>query len=97
MSWYITGVYRIEKPDLHIDIYDISELHTIKKNNSSLTLGGSVTLTRAENTFIESSKDQGFQHLQHMANHVDLIASVPVRNVSKFKMFISFFIKYFLI
>lgn len=34
-------------------------------------------------TFEKYSKEPGFKYLQHLAKHIDLIASVPVRNVSK--------------
>lgn len=78
------GVYRLEKPQIYLDLNDVTDLHRVEKNDKSLTFGGNCTLTVAKNTFKKYSKDPGFQHLQHMANHVDVIASVAIRNVSFF-------------
>ncbi|XP_061934259.1 uncharacterized protein LOC107992596 isoform X2 [Apis cerana] len=75
------GVYRSEIPDIIIDINDISDLRNIRKDNDTLTIGGNVTLTVAIETFEKYSKEPGFKYLQHLAKHIDLIASVPVRNI----------------
>ncbi|XP_015110494.1 xanthine dehydrogenase [Diachasma alloeum] len=75
------GVYRLEKPQLYIDLNDISDLRRVEKTADSLILGGNVSLTVIKNSFIKYSGDTGFSHLRQMADHVDLIASVPVRNI----------------
>nr|XP_050853429.1 uncharacterized protein LOC127065310 isoform X1 [Vespula vulgaris] len=75
------GVYRIEKPDIYIDINDIPDLRRIEKSENHLTLGSNVSLTVAMKTFEKYSKDKGFEYLRHLAHHIDLIASVPVRNI----------------
>ncbi|XP_012221434.1 xanthine dehydrogenase/oxidase isoform X2 [Linepithema humile] len=75
------GVYRVGKNDLRIDINDIKELRNIEKTKQSLTLGGNISLTLAMETFRKYSSETGFKHLQHLAHHIDLIASVPVRNI----------------
>lgn len=75
------GVYRSKIPDLIIDINDISDLRNIRKDNDTLTIGGNVSLTVAMETFEKYSKEPGFKYLQHLAKHIDLIASVPVRNI----------------
>ncbi|XP_011334533.1 indole-3-acetaldehyde oxidase isoform X2 [Ooceraea biroi] len=75
------GVYRAGKHDLHIDINDIPDLRRIEKTNDSLTLGGGISLTVAMETFQKYSSEAGFKYLQHLAHHIDLIASVPVRNM----------------
>lgn len=75
------GVYRTDKTDLRIDINDIPDLRRIEKTAESLTLGGNVSLTVAMETFLKYSADAGFQYLHHLAHHIDLIASVPVRNI----------------
>lgn len=69
------------KNDLRIDINNIKELRNIGKTNKSLTLGGNISLTLAMETFRKYSSENGFKHLQHLAHHIDLIASVPVRNI----------------
>ncbi|KAL6263815.1 hypothetical protein P5V15_003898 [Pogonomyrmex californicus] len=75
------GVYRVGKNDLRIDINDIPDLRRIEKTNETLTLGGGVSLTTAMETFQKLSSETGFKYLHHLADHIDLIASVPVRNI----------------
>ncbi|XP_054016678.1 uncharacterized protein LOC128897052 isoform X1 [Hylaeus anthracinus] len=75
------GVYRLKVPDMYIDINDIPELRRINKTDTSLTVGSNVSLTVAMESFRKYSKETNFQYLQHLANHIDLIASVPVRNI----------------
>jgi xanthine dehydrogenase/oxidase len=75
------GVYRAGESDLRIDINDIPDLRYIVKTNESLTLGGNISLTMAMETFQKLSSEDGFKYLQHLAHHIDLIASVPVRNI----------------
>ncbi|XP_011302811.1 indole-3-acetaldehyde oxidase-like [Fopius arisanus] len=74
------GVYRLEKPEIYIDLNDISDLRRVEKTAENLIFGGNVTLSTVKNTFIEFCEESGFHHLRQMADHVDLIASVPVRN-----------------
>lgn len=59
---------------------DVPDLRRIEKTKDSLTLGGNVSLTVAMETFEKYSTEKGFKYLQHLAHHIDLIASVPVRN-----------------
>ncbi|KAK2583672.1 hypothetical protein KPH14_009602 [Odynerus spinipes] len=75
------GVYRLKKPDLYVDINDIPDLRRVEKSESSLTLGGNVSLTVTMENFEKYSKEKGFEYLRHLADHIDLIASVPVRNI----------------
>ncbi|KAI4474230.1 hypothetical protein M0802_015717, partial [Mischocyttarus mexicanus] len=75
------GVYRIVKPEVYIDINDIPDLRRIEKTEDSLTIGSNVSLTLAMNTFEKYSNYNGFEYLRHLAHHIDLIASVPVRNI----------------
>ncbi|XP_017763664.1 PREDICTED: xanthine dehydrogenase/oxidase-like isoform X2 [Eufriesea mexicana] len=75
------GVYRLKTPDITIDINDIPDLRNVKKDNNTLTIGGNVSLTVAMQTFEKYSKEPNFEYLHHLAKHIDLIASVPVRNV----------------
>ncbi|XP_025155411.1 xanthine dehydrogenase/oxidase isoform X3 [Harpegnathos saltator] len=75
------GVYRAAKCDVYIDVNDIPDLRRIEKTHDTLTLGGNVSLTTAMETFEKYSSESGFKHLRHLAHHIDLIASVPVRNM----------------
>ncbi|KAF2900404.1 hypothetical protein ILUMI_05782, partial [Ignelater luminosus] len=72
---------RIKEPDVYIDITSVEGLlnHTISDNN--LILGANMTLTNAMNLFYKLSKEQkNFSYLSKLADHIDLIANVPVRN-----------------
>lgn len=60
---------------------DVPDLRRIEKTDQSLTLGGNVSLTVAMETFEKYASENGFKYLQHLAHHIDLIASVPVRNI----------------
>ncbi|XP_076397558.1 uncharacterized protein LOC100882814 isoform X3 [Megachile rotundata] len=75
------GVYRTQITDIAIDINDIPDLRRISKENDSLTIGSNLSLTVAMETFEKYSKERNFEYLQHLAKHIDLIASVPVRNI----------------
>lgn len=77
----VAGVYRTTKSDVYIDLNDIPDLRRVEKTDQSLTLGGNVSLTTAMETFEKYSAEKGFKYLQHLAHHIDLIASVPVRNI----------------
>lgn len=72
---------------MYIDVNDVLELRKIKTEKSLITLGANVTLTMAK-TFFENYKDTpGFNYLKQMADHLDLVASIPIRNVSLYKFF----------
>lgn len=79
----LTGVYR-RKDDIEvfIDVNDVKELKSYT-DGSDLVLGGNMTLTEAMDLFYKlcHTKD-GFNYLKVLADHIDLIANVPVRNVS---------------
>ncbi|XP_072742748.1 uncharacterized protein [Anoplolepis gracilipes] len=75
------GIYRTGKNDLHIDINNIQDLRRIEKTKESLILGGNISLTVAMEVFQKYSSDEGFKYLHHLVHHIDLIASVPVRNI----------------
>lgn len=67
---------------IYIDINGIPDLHKIEKTKDNLTLGANVTLSMAKEAFEKYANEPGFKYLDCMANHIDLIASVPIRNVS---------------
>lgn len=75
------GVYR-RKDDIEvfIDVNDVKELKSYT-DGSDLVLGGNMTLTEAMDLFYKlcHTKD-GFNYLKVLADHIDLIANVPVRN-----------------
>ncbi|XP_018304122.1 xanthine dehydrogenase 1-like [Mycetomoellerius zeteki] len=75
------GVYRSSIKDMYIDINNIQELRNIEKTDSTLVLGGSVTLTTAIETFQKYSNDAGFKYLNQLAQHAEMIANITVRNI----------------
>lgn len=59
------------------------ELHKITSRRNKLTLGANVTLDEAMNTFESAAADKSdFSYCRDLAKHIDLVATVPVRNVS---------------
>nr|CAD7401852.1 unnamed protein product [Timema cristinae] len=75
-----TGVYRRKvEPKIYIDITGIKELRVIT-TEPTLVLGGSVSLTEAMELFYDLSKMTQYAYTKVLADHIDLIANVPVRN-----------------
>ncbi|CAH1164261.1 unnamed protein product [Phaedon cochleariae] len=77
------GVYPGEpQPTVYVDIQRIGELVEYTLQENELILGANTTLTSAMNLFNEvASCDSRFGYLKKLANHIDLIANVPVRNI----------------
>lgn len=79
------GVYRIGHIDIYIDINAVSDLHTytVDPDTGNLILGANVSLTRAITIFknMASEKPDKYAYLEQLANHIELVANVPVRNV----------------
>lgn len=77
------GVFR--RPfdiEVYIDINSIPELHRIEIG-TDICLGGNVSLTEAMRVFSKVAKEKSeFRYLQEIFDHWDLVANVPVRNVS---------------
>lgn len=76
------GIYRLQNKDMIIDVNDIPDLRRITMDAGTLTIGGNVSLTVAMETFEKYSKESNFEYLRHLAKHIDLTASVSVRNVN---------------
>ncbi|XP_018397763.1 PREDICTED: xanthine dehydrogenase 2-like, partial [Cyphomyrmex costatus] len=76
------GVYRSSKKDIYIDINNIPDMSNITKTDSTLVLGGNVTLTTALQTFQKYSTETGFKYLEQLVDHIEMIANVPVRNIA---------------
>lgn len=87
------GVYR--RPEnilVFIDVNNVAQLKQVAMPGISLEVGGSVTLT----DFVSILKDAAvmdpprFGYLTELMNHVELIASIAVRNVSYFNYVCNF-------
>lgn len=69
---------------MFIDTNDVAELHSKIFDNEKLVLGGNTSLTETMNIFAElSAKSKDFKYLEELRKHIDLVANVPVRNVSR--------------
>ncbi|KAJ3639854.1 hypothetical protein Zmor_003189 [Zophobas morio] len=77
------GVYRSYKDtvDLYIDVTEVPELKDYKIQGDTCMVGGNITLTIAIEFFNEVAKSYpSFSYLKAVADHIDLVANVPVRN-----------------
>ncbi|XP_065165292.1 uncharacterized protein [Atheta coriaria] len=77
------GVYwDMETANYYIDIRGVAELRSISHCTNKLVLGGNVTLTEMMETFNQvGNSDESFKHLLKAAAHLDLVATVPIRNI----------------
>ena len=67
---------------MYIDVGDVAELKSLT-TEPDLVLGGNMSLTEAMDTFNRISKENArYKYAKALADHIDLIANVPVRNVS---------------
>jgi len=58
-------------------------IYKIAETTDHLLLGGNVTLTDAMQVFLLAAKRPGFEYCAQLWQHFNLIANVPVRNVSR--------------
>jgi len=78
------GVYRRPRDIRHfIDVNLVPELRQYSIEADHLFLGGNVTLTDAMQVFLVAAKRPGFEYCAQLWQHFNLIANVPVRNVSR--------------
>ncbi|XP_016926117.4 uncharacterized protein AOX4 [Drosophila suzukii] len=75
------GVYR-RSPDMKhfIDVNGVEDLHQYSSDKDKLTLGANLSLTETMEILRTTSKQSGFEYLEVLWNHIDLVANVPVRN-----------------
>jgi hypothetical protein len=67
---------------VYIDVGNVAELKSLT-TEPNLILGGNVSLTEAMDTFYRiSEKNASYKYTKALGDHIDLIANVPVRNVS---------------
>jgi CO/xanthine dehydrogenase FAD-binding subunit len=79
----LAGVFRVkEETKVYIDVGDVAELKSLT-TKPNLVLGANMSLTEAMDTFNSISKENArYKYIKALADHIDLIANVPVRNVS---------------
>ncbi|XP_017009213.3 uncharacterized protein AOX3 [Drosophila takahashii] len=75
------GVYRRSTEIKHfIDVHGVDELHQHSLEGSRLKLGANLSLTQTMEILKTTSTQSGFEYLDVLWHHIDLIANVPVRN-----------------
>lgn len=78
------GIYGLTKDiEVYIDITEVLELVKYYIKGDLLILGANMTLTKTIDLFNNLAiTNPEFRFLKKVAEHIDLIANVPVRNVS---------------
>lgn len=76
------GVYRL-KPDLQvfIDVSAVYDLHSSPMSSTTLKMGGNVSITEAMRVLRKAARQRGFEYCEQLADHMDKVANVGVRNV----------------
>lgn len=78
----ITGAFLIaEYPNALIDITAVQELRT-NELDQNLVVGAGLTLTEFMDILKEGSKVENFSYFEKLYNHIELVAHIPIRNVS---------------
>lgn len=76
------GVYRIKvPPKVYIDVNEVNELKE-QSIDKTITLGANISLTDTMKYLLEVGGTDGFEYVLEIVKHIDLVANVPVRNVS---------------
>lgn len=79
---HFVGVYVPEIPDIYIDIADVSTLIRYSYTKENLVLGANMTLTETLALLQKVGKENSnFSYLMRFTEHIEKVASVPVRNV----------------
>ncbi|CAB3359533.1 Hypothetical predicted protein [Cloeon dipterum] len=78
------GVYRHynRQFDARIDVKDVPELRGVVAGGGFFQIGGNTTLTEAIAAFKTQANTSGFEYLNQIADHIDLVANTPVRNIA---------------
>ncbi|EFA13013.1 xanthine dehydrogenase/oxidase [Tribolium castaneum] len=67
---------------VYIDVNSVPELKVQEVKDTTFVLGAGTSLTTAMELFNQvGDKNSQFSYLKQLANHIDLVANVPVRNV----------------
>lgn len=87
------GVYR-RNPDIKvfIDVSGLKELksYSLSADKSTLALGANLSLSETMDLCRQLEKIKGFEYLAQVWQHLDWIANVPVRNVSRINVTASY-------
>lgn len=77
------GVYQRTEPfKIYISVTGVPELISYTLTANSLVLGGNMTLTNLMQLFYKlGAENSSYSYLTLMADHLDLVAHIPVRNI----------------
>lgn len=75
------GVYRSSGVEVYIDVNNVTELRSYDVGDV-VELGGNMPLTEVMRVLENASKLDGFEYFRGLLKHLDLVASVQIRNVS---------------
>ncbi|CAG9813286.1 unnamed protein product [Phaedon cochleariae] len=79
------GIYRqtwqTVLPEVYIDVTSVKELTDHSMNGNTLVLGGNISLTKMMDVLQETSNLQNFKYLSEVREHIDVVASVQIRNI----------------
>nr|XP_022914971.1 xanthine dehydrogenase/oxidase-like [Onthophagus taurus] len=76
------GVYRDVDKDLYIEIAGAKDLRSNTISESLVTIGAGTSLNELKTIFRTTSQlHKSFSYLDVLADHIDLIASEPIRNI----------------
>lgn len=82
-----TGIFKNEGGfKKFIDINGIPELKAVSVRENEIVFGGGVTLTQLINLLKENQDKKGFEYGQRVAEHLERVANISVRNV-RFKKY----------
>lgn len=70
-------------PQVYIDLNGVGEMFGLSATSDAIVLGSSVSLTETMKFFRKISREMPdkYGYCSVLADHIDLIANVPVRNV----------------
>ncbi|ODN05815.1 Aldehyde oxidase 4 [Orchesella cincta] len=79
-----TGIFKNQGPyKTFIDINGIPELKKTSVDKNGIVLGGGTTLTETINLLRESAKLPGFEYGKRASTHLERVANVSVRNITR--------------
>ncbi|RUS90574.1 hypothetical protein EGW08_001662 [Elysia chlorotica] len=76
-----SGIFKYEGPyEVYIDLRTVKELHLFKESKTSVVFGAGTTLGKFRKRLLELGDRPGFHYFPGMVRHLNVLASVLVRN-----------------
>lgn len=82
----LTGVYRRSHDIKHfVDVNSVTELHKVTNRRNKLTFGANISINEWMDVLYKIAVDKPeYSYCGQIAKHLDLIATVAIRNVKFF-------------